>query len=90
MDKKLIDIHYMIDDEGPTSTVSFMPSNTLKTLKNIIEMSAEINLDDYDVFYNNVKQDNEQKKLSEILNAKMKNLKFYFRSRSNNRLSNSF
>ena len=82
MDKKLVDIQYVIDDDAHAKTVSFVPTNTLKQLKNIIEISTELNMDDYDFFYNNVKQINDQKKLSDIINNKVKHPKFYLKSRS--------
>jgi len=83
MDNQLIDIHYVFDDkDGHHQTVSFIPTNTLRILKNIIAMSTEVNLDDYEVYYNNVKQVNDLKKISDIITSKVKHPKFYFKSRS--------
>ncbi len=46
---KNIKVTYFINEQE--SSVSFLPSNNLSVLKNIIAMSININFDNYDIIY---------------------------------------
>ena len=44
-----IKITYFLNDSE--SSISFLPTNRLATLKNMISISMGINFDDYDIYY---------------------------------------
>jgi len=63
---KFIDINYTI--ESINSYTKIHPKNTLKALKNIIALTTLLNLDDYEVFCNKVKLEDDNIKLIHVEN----------------------
>jgi len=56
--ENLINIQYYIDDAIQNlSNMTFISTNTIKTLKEVIAMSTQMKTKDFNVFFNNKKLD---------------------------------
>ena len=79
--ENLINIQYYIDDGLQNlSTISFISTNTIKTLKEIISISTQIKSKDFYVYFNNRKLD-DYSRVIDVMKNQFNVPRFHIRSK---------